>query len=613
MAPIRMADQVGRVLGGRYRLRAAVGTGASAQVFLADDATLGRQVAVKLLHPALAGDSGFLRRFQAEARAAAGLSHPHIMAVYDWGEDDDCPYLVCEYLAGGSLRALLDAGERLSPSQALLVGLEAARALEYAHRRSLVHRDIKPGNLLFDGEGHLRVGDFGLARALAEAAWTEPAGALLGTARYAAPEQVKGESVDGRADVYALAVVLVEAVTGEVPFAADTTIATLMGRVEHPLTAPPELGPLAAVVERAGRPDPRERPDASAFAVALEAAARHLPKPEPLPLAGNDVSGDLFGGDPTELGVTPGGGSPTVVSGAARRRRRWPWVALLIALLAAGGGVAAWAVTRPAPLPTHRLPDVRSRTEAEARNALGVLKLRVRVTERPFLDGTSAGNVINQSPRAGQKVHERSTVDLTVSRGPPPVGVPDLSGLMKAAAVAKLDAGQLALGNVASRYDEQAPTGLVLSWAHKGEQVAKHTPIDLVVSGGPAPRTVPPLAGKTYAQAAAALQNVGLVAVRGPDAFSDTVPKDQVLASSPGAGASAERGSKVTVTVSKGPDLVAVPDVTGKPALDATALMQQAGLQVGNVFGPPNKKVFTTDPPPGTQVHRGASVNLYTK
>src|SRR5438105_6876576 len=146
MAPIRMVDQVGRVLGGRYRLRAAVGAGASAQVFLADDASLGRQVAVKLLHPALAGDGGFLRRFQAEARAAAALSHPNIMAVYDWGEDDDTPYLVCEYLAGGSLRALLDAGNRLSPSQALLLGLEAARGLEYAHRRSLVHRDIKPGN-----------------------------------------------------------------------------------------------------------------------------------------------------------------------------------------------------------------------------------------------------------------------------------------------------------------------------------------------------------------------------------------------------------------------------------------------------------------------------------
>src|SRR5207248_3830057 len=180
----------------------------------------------------------------------------------------------------------LDAGNRLSPSQALLVGLEAARALEYAHRRSLVHRDIKPGNLLFDGDGHLRVADFGLARALAEAAWTEPAGALLGTARYAAPEQVKGESVDGRADIYALSVTLVEAVTGKVPFAADTTIATLMARVDTPLEAPRELAALGPVVELGGRPDKDDRPDAAAFARALDAAAHELPAPDPLPLVG---------------------------------------------------------------------------------------------------------------------------------------------------------------------------------------------------------------------------------------------------------------------------------------------------------------------------------------
>jgi serine/threonine-protein kinase len=185
VASTRSADQVGRVLGGRYRLLARIGTGASAHVFLADDVRLRRRVAVKVLHPALADDAAFLRRFEAEARVAAGLSHPNVMAVFDWGEEDGSAYLVCEYLAGGSLRSLLDQGHLLTPSQALLVGSQAARGLEYAHRRGLVHRDIKPANLLFDDDERLRLGDFGVARALAEAAWTEPAGAVLGTARYA--------------------------------------------------------------------------------------------------------------------------------------------------------------------------------------------------------------------------------------------------------------------------------------------------------------------------------------------------------------------------------------------------------------------------------------------
>jgi len=605
-----MADQVGRVLGGRYRLRGALGAGASAQVFLADDAALSRQVAVKVLHPALAGDGTFLRRFQAEARAAAGLTHPHIMAVYDWGDDEDSPYLVCEYLAGGSLRALLDDGRRLAPSQALLVGLEAAHALHYAHRRSIVHRDIKPGNLLFDTEGRLRIADFGMARALAEAAWTEPAGALLGTARYAAPEQVKGESVDGRADVYALSVTLVEAVTGKVPFAADTTIGTLMARVDTPLKAPPELEALGPVVELGGRPDKDDRPDAAAFARALDAAARELPAPEPLPLAGPPEDATVVTEDATELGLATGQ-TPVVVPGAGRRRRWW-LVGLLIGLLLLAGAGAAFALSRSSSVATHRMPFLQTRPETDIAAALRPLKVKYKIT-RTFVDGVNAGLVIDTKPAAGAKVKEHSTVVVNVSAGAPPVAVPDLSNTTQAQATTKLADAFLAVGNVTKTFDETAVAGSVLGWAHKGEQVPKHTAIDLTVSAGPKPRTVPSLAGQSFAQAGAVLQQLGLTATRGPDAFSDTVPKDQVIGTSPAAGASLARGGTVTVTVSKGPDMVPVPDVSGKSVQDATTIMQQAGLTVANVFGPPNKKVFTTDPAVNTQVHRGSSVNLYTK
>jgi serine/threonine-protein kinase len=249
--------------------------------------------------------------------------------------------------------------------------------------------------------------------------------------------------------------------------------------------------------------------------------------------------------------------------------------------------------------------------EAQAKAALAPLKVKVTV-QRQFVDQTSDGAVLAQRPAKGVKVKEHGTVRLTVSRGPPPVAVPDLAGLDKQAATAKLEGANFKLGAVSAPYNEQVQAGLVLSWAHKGEQVPKHTPIDLVVSGGPAPRIVPDESGKTFDQAAADLQRLGLAPVRA-DAFNDTVPKDKVISTSPGAGASVAKGGRVAVTVSKGPDVVAVPDVSGKNVQDATAVMQQAGLSVANVFGPPNKKVFVTDPPAGQQVHRGSSVNLYTR
>src|SRR6476620_12087671 len=302
MARPAIADLAGRVLAGRYRLLGSIGAGASGRVYIADDVRLRRRVAVKVLHAGLSDDVGFLRRFRTEAQLAASLHHPNVMTVYDWGEDDGIPFMVLELLVGGSLRGMLDAGIRLTPSQAAHVGRQVAAGLEYAHGRGLVHRDVKPANLLFDEHGILRVADFGLARALAEASWTEPAGAVVGTARYAAPEQASGAPLDGRADLYSLAIVLVEAVTGTVPAMSDTAIGTLAARTHTPLVAPLALGRLGPVIERAGRPDPAERyPDAATMGAALADAARAFPRAQPLMLPGLREDG---GGvvDPTQIG-----------------------------------------------------------------------------------------------------------------------------------------------------------------------------------------------------------------------------------------------------------------------------------------------------------------------
>ncbi|MFN2606890.1 MAG: PASTA domain-containing protein [Acidimicrobiales bacterium] len=704
MASTRIAEHIGRVLGGRYRLLAPIGTGASAHVYLADDVKLRRRVAVKILHPALADDEGFLRRFRAEARAAAALNHPNVMAVFDWGEEADGPFLVCEFLGGGSLRAILDRGTRLTPSQALLVGLEAARALDYASRRGLVHCDIKPANLLFDDDGRLRIADFGLARALAEAAWTEPTGTVLGTARYASPEQVRGTRLDGKSDVYSLAVVLYEAVSGRVPFAAETTVGTLMGRLERPIPAAPELGPLGPIVARAGRPDAAERLDAVAFGAALQAAATDLPTPARLPLAGVaalDESLVHVDPDPTELGyaapapppasappptptaptaspaptangqptdatlvavppaaAAPAGGPPNgagpagaggwasgppgragvddtgvitvaapppppptlspppgwdaagaaVLSPAAGRRRRWPLVLLVLAVALAGGGAGAWALVRAA-VPSHPVPDVVNRSEADAVGAMRALRFRVAF-RRPFVNGTTAGLVTGQTPdpRPGARLKEGSTVTLTVSAGPVPVPVPMVAGLDQDAAQSAIRAAGLTVGAVTSRNDEVAPEGRVLSASPAGGTAPTGSKVDLTVSAGPAPRSVPDLAGRSYDDAVAALAQLGLKAARTDD-YSDTVAVGTVTGSTPGAGASVDRGSTVSVAVSKGQPTV--PSVGGLSVGDASAKLQAAGLKVGNVYGPPGGRVFLSTPGSGTKVKTGSSVSLF--
>ena len=651
----RLTDQIGRVLSGRYRLIAPLGTGASAQVYLADDVRLRRRVAVKLLHAALADDETFLRRFRAEAQAAAALSHPNIVAVYDWGDDDGTPYLVTEHLGGGSLRSILDGGTRLTPSQALMVGLEATRALDYAHRRGFVHRDVKPANLLFGEDGRLRVADFGLARALAEAAWTEPQGAVMGTARYASPEQAQGQSVDGKADVYSLGLTLVEAVTGSVPFTADTTIATLMARVGKPVPVPEALGPLRKPLLRAGQPDPADRPDAGELSVALMAAAESLPRPEPLPLAATTPVVDLSGpgDDATMLGTTglapsrlPDAGDETRVDGLAGdgtavdaaptmagglapppvhddlitsapagRRRRWPVVLAVLLLAALLGTGASWAVIANRP-PTYEVPRLVDLDEDAARRAVDAYGWQIdRRTERR--DGSQPGQVLRTEPAAGEQLRKGETLVMWVSLGNELAAVPgDLVGKTLDDARAALEAAGGFVATVADEpFDEEVPAGVVMAVAPEtsGEQ-PKGSEVLLTVSKGPAPRAVPGgLAGATFDEAKQALEAVQLEAVK-VEEFSDDVEKGRVIGTRPGEGTEVARGGTVEVVVSKGPDLVKVPDVEGKSEDEAIAALEGAGLTVSQVIGPPSAKTaLTTDPEPGTEVRRGSSVVLYLR
>lgn len=634
MVSTRLSDEVGRVVNGRYRLVAPLGAGSSAQVFLADDVTLGRQVAVKMLQPGLADDDRFLRRFRTEAQNVAAINHPNVVVIHDWGEDD-VPYLVSEYLAGGSLRAMLDAAadgrcELLSPSQALLVGLDVCRGLAHAHNAGLVHRDLKPANLLFDTEGRLRIADFGLARAIAEAAVTEPEGAVVGTARYAAPEQARGERLDGKADVYALAVLLVEAVTGVAPFASDTTLGTLMARVDADLEVPAELGPLRAALERAGRLRADDRPDAEELGILLLAASERMPAPDPLPLVGALAEAEQTAGSPVEADQTmtllplvdddviaaaaataadtsasPGPGDDDV----EKKSRRWPWalVAVLLVALGAGGFFLADQLRTP----THEIPELAGRQ-------IGDIELVVEENgwvvdeKKTRRDGTEPGEIVSTDPAAGERLAEGETLVVVVSEGNTLTEVPaDIAGRPYAEVAAEFEAA----GLVAERTDvfdeEEAADAVVGADGDVPATLPRGESVSLLVSKGPEPRVVPEIPeDATFEQFEALLAEVQLGAEKAEE-FSDDVESGVVIRISEAPGTSVARDSTVTVVVSKGPDVVPVPDMEGMTLDEAEAALEAAGLALGEfVGGGGNRTVVASDPPAGESVPRGSEVNL---
>lgn len=635
MSSHRAIAEIGRELGGRYRLVAPIGVGTSSRVFLAVDTQLRRRVAVKLLHAALAADDTFLRRFRAEARAAGALNHPNIVAVYDWGEDETDegmqPYLVTEYLGGGSLRRILDRGRPLSPSQALMVGLDTARALAHAHRRGLVHRDVKPGNLLFDTDGRLRLADFGVARALAEAAWTEPSGTMLGTARYASPEQAMGRRLDGRSDVYSLALVLIECVTSRVPFAADTTTGTLALRTQGDLEVPDDLAGLRGTLERAGRLDPEQRPDAAEVEISLLAAAESMPRPEPLPLVatldeaqitaelrlveGIDGLGVVTALDADELPVPedPVTGRSEVVDRTVDEPEVLERTPIVVAeehhLLAtsrpasfgrvepfvADARVGDDPAADPGVAPVGPVPHARRRRRAP-RLLLGV------VAAVAVLGAAAAWWFLIRVP-----VHD----------------VPDLVGrpLAEVSALARQNGWKLDDDTVV-RADDTRPGQVVEQSPRSGSTLSEGDTLHVTVSLGPTLVAVPDLRGVPEAEARAQIEAAGLTAGASSTTTDEEVPSGAVVSAGPAPGQEAPasdgtvpRGTELALVVSSGPAPRVVPDgLVGLSAADAKARLAavQLGASVTEVNDEvaPAGMVMAVGTPPGTSVPRDTAVGL---
>jgi len=631
-------DRAGRVVAGRYQLVAQLGRGSFAVVFLAEDLRLSRPVAVKLLHPGLAADEAFSRRFRAEAELLGGLNHPRVMSVFDWGEEHGDAYLVSEYLAGGSLAAMLRRGTVLGVPEAVALGAKVANGLAHAHRRGLVHRDIKPANLLFDDSGEVRIADFGVACAIAEVASTQPQGALVGTARYAAPEQAEGRPLDGRTDVYALGLVLYEAVTGTLPFVGETDAATLLRRVGATLPPSRALGPLYPLLAQATIADPLARLDAAELQAELETLARALPAPRPLAIersfpGGPEASGALR--DLTSL-VVPrpvepdpldedrtraemAGDDMTLLRRPAEaataprhaHRRRGLIAAVAAAIVVVLGLVAGALSYDHYVVYGHHVPGVSGMTVAKATSYAKRAGLTLVIGARGYSSSEPRGAITAQVPPAGRAVRSGTTVTVTVSRGPRPIAIPVLVAKSRAAAVAALVEAHL-VPVVSTTYSETVRKGRVVSEAPSSGHRLPGAVVVLEISLGPAPRTIPELPGATWAAADAALSKLRLVPSE-QLAFSTTVPAGQVISTSPAEGAGGVPvGSAVAVAVSKGPQLVTVPAVDGLSVTAAVALLEADGLKVTEEIGPPfATTAVTTNPVAGSAVALGSAVTIY--
>jgi serine/threonine-protein kinase len=521
-------EMIGRLIGGRYRLIAPLGEGGMATLWRAIDEQLDREVAAKLLRPQFGADPGFTARFKQEARSAGSLAHPNIVSVYDYGTDgDDGPqYIVMQLVDGQDLSAILRDRGTLSSDDAARVAVEVASALEAAHRRGIVHRDVKPGNILITDDGDVKVTDFGIARAVSEASMTVT-GTTLGSVHYFSPEQAAGDEVTGASDVYSLGIVLYEMLTGRRPFEGDSAAGVALRRINEDAPSPSAIGKpvprgLEAILMRALARDPRQRyPDAGSLAEALRAWRRD---PDAvIGPAGVAAAGGAAAASYTAPAPLPPAGEPTVyvpppvarpsdrVPVAPRRppvaQRRdqgqpwWLWLLLLLAVVLLGTigflGAQILAGLSPGPTPSPEaelvvVPNWVDRPITQVRQEANELSLRLdEGDEREPSDEIEEGNVISTDPGAGAEVEEGSTVRVVVSDGPAQVEVPPLIGQTRDEAGRSLERVGLNLGNVTEE-NSGAPEGTVIRTdPTAGTAVEEGDFVDIVLSLGPSPTPTP--------------------------------------------------------------------------------------------------------------------------
>jgi len=671
--PTRTEDhQFGRLLDGRYRIGVRIARGGMASVYEALDTRLDRTVAVKIMHPGLGDatthdDDSFARRFVSEAKAAARLSHPNVVAVYDQGRDesDGTVYLVMEYVPGHTLRDTIVKDAPLSPERALAVLDPVLSALGAAHRAGLIHRDVKPENVLIatdphSGTSRIKVADFGLAKAVsADTQHTATNGVLIGTVSYLAPELVVEQRADARADVYAAGVILFELLTGMKPHTGETPIAVAYRHVHHDVPPPSSVVPgvpdyVDALVARATTRDPSLRPaDASVLlhhvrrvAQALRDGVRADPElvadllpaaravggdttPEPVSSLWEGLP-DLVAAEPrtaTRTAVRPPDPprEPTsVITGPPHRpdaaparpgRRRRLALGVLLVVLAAVVGGGAWWVGWGRYTST---PGVIGLEVAAAQAELDEAGLGSVVGERVHSESVAEGRVISTDPRPGARILPDGEVTLTVSLGPERYDVPDLAGKTVEEAEAALAEIEFVVGQQVEQWSETVEAGRVIGsepgfGTPESLALPVGTSVKLVVSKGPKPIKVRSFVGKDAERATRVLEGKGLEAKVVEERFSDDVPEGRVISQTPESG-TLFRGGVVELVVSKGPELVAVPAVRYLSTDSAVDRLEDLGFVVRKERATiylTGAVAWDTDPRAGTKLPKGSTVVLY--
>lgn len=616
----------------RYHLASHLARGGMADVYLGQDTLLGRKVAVKVLHAQFSNDEAFVKRFRREAQAAANLAHPNIVGIYDWGQAGNTYFIVMELVDGRSLRDVLRSEGALLPRRAAEIGAEVASALSVAHRAGLVHRDIKPGNILLATDGTVKVTDFGIARAWDDSQELTRTGAVIGTATYFSPEQAQGTRADERSDVYSLGIVLYEMLTGRPPFSGDSPVAVAYQHVSASAAAPSSLNPdvspdLDAVVTKALQKDPTFRYQSademkadlvrvlagqspSVATPALVAAA--------VPAAADQVAATRVIANP----VTVEPQTQTMPTLDDRGPSQVPFILTAFGLLALLGlmvflvfRLAGGGGTTPTSAPLVGVPNVVGATQSEALTELQQAGFRVEVRNEAS-DEFEEGRVIRTEPGPETMLPNGSLVFVYVSAGTEPGVVPTLVGLTEEEATLAIEEAGFELGTVTTRPDAEAPAGEVIEQSPvAGVELTPGAAINIVVSEGPEDFALPDLEGLADDDALSQLSDLGLEWTITTETSTE-FEAETVIRTDPVAGSLVAPGDTITVVVSRGPPPVTVPDVFGTTIDAATTTLNQVGLLIEveeNTTIPvddPNlhQRIVQQNPSAGTQVQAGITV-----